>query len=229
VHVPLQVAGLPADSVLLADRSEVCLIGVGGKPEYCGTGEDMHVHKEGPDYLEAQTYQKIEVPVAVYRRLKDQPTRLEINYSLTQWRLDRSDAIPAVGGDQRIPGLGRCKTKVNEDETAVELSCMQPGKGAHRSNVCVVAFLENATNGRRNSEYFVCEPNYSHSFGDFGSVMTHFDASLLFRDALELAPYPVAVSQLSQSRIVSRLYQPTDHFTRRLVIPQITLQDWEAR
>jgi len=57
--------------------------------------------------------------------------------------------------------------------------------------------------------------------------MTHFKTSLLFKDALELAHYPVAVSQLSQSRIVNRLYQPTDHFTRRLVITQITLKEWE--
>jgi hypothetical protein len=57
--------------------------------------------------------------------------------------------------------------------------------------------------------------------------MTHFKTSLLFRDALDLMPFPVAVSQLSQSRLVTRLYQPTNHFTRRLVIPQITLKEWE--
>ena len=229
VHVPLQVAGLPTDSVLLADRSEVCLISARGKTEYCGTGEDMHVYKEGPDSGEAQTYQKIDVPVAVYRRLKDQPTRLEINYSLTQWRLGGSYAMPAVGGDQRIPGLGWCKTKVNEDETVVELSCMQPGKGPHCGNVCATGFLENATSGRRNPEYFACEPNYSPYFGDFHSIMTHFNAGLRFRDALGLAHFPVDGPQLAQSRIVNRLYQPTDHFTRQLVIPQITLQEWEAR
>jgi hypothetical protein len=229
VHVPLQIAGLPTDSVLLADRSEVCLISAGGKTEYCGTGEDMHVYKEGPDFGEVQTYQKIEVPVAVYRRLRDQPTRVEINYSLTQWQLGRSYAMPAVGGDQRIPGLGWCKTKVNDDETVVELSCMQPGKGPHCGNVCATGFLENATSGRRNPEYFACEPNYSPYFGDFDSVMTHFNAGLRFRDALGQAHFPVDGSQLAQSRIVNRLYQPTDHFTTRLVIPQIMLQEWEAQ
>ena len=59
MHVPLQVAGLPTDSVLLADRSEICLISAGGKTEYRGTGEDMHFYKEGPDFGEAQTYQKL--------------------------------------------------------------------------------------------------------------------------------------------------------------------------
>jgi hypothetical protein len=123
--------------------------------------------------------------------------------------------------------LGRCKTKVNEDETAVELSCVQLGKGPHCCNVCVTAFLENAANGTRNPEYITCAPNYSPYFGTLDSIMTHFKTSLLFKDALELAHYPVAVSQLSQSRIVNRLYQPTDHFTRRLVITQITLKEWE--
>jgi hypothetical protein len=137
--------------------------------------------------------------------------------------------MPAVGGDQRIPGLGWCKTKVNEDETVVELSCMQPGKGPHCGNVCATGFLENATSGRRNPEYFACEPNYSPYFGDFHFVMTHFNAGLRFRDALGLAHFPVDGPQLAQSRIVNRLYQPTDHLTRQLVIPQITLQEWEAR
>jgi hypothetical protein len=229
VHVPLQVAGLPTDSVLVADRSDVCLIGVGGKTEYCGTGWELKVRKEGPDAGEGSTYQEIDVPVAVYRRIKDQPTRLEINYSLTQWRLYNSYAVPAVGGDERMPGLGWCKTRVNESETGVELHCMQPGKGGA---ACATGFLENATTGRRNPEKFACEPDYSPYFegsNSTPSVTTRFNAYFEFRDRAGLAHFPVDGPQLSQSRIVIRLYQPEDHFTRRLVIPQITLKEWEAQ
>jgi hypothetical protein len=229
VHVPLQVAGLPTDSVLLADRSEVCLIGASGKTEYCGTGQELRVSKEGPDPGEAQIYQEIDVPFAVYRHVKDQPTGLGINYSLTQWRLDRSYAIPAVGGDERTPGLGWCKTKVNEAETAVEIRCMQPGKGPTCRSGCASGFLENATSGRRNPEKFDCHPDYSPYFVGADSIMTRFNANFEFRDATGLAHFPVDGPQLLQSRVVVRLYQPTDHFTRQVVIPRIKLQEWEAQ
>ena len=238
VHVPLRVAGLPADSVLLDDRFDVCLIGTGGKTEYCGTGDtykEFRIRKEGPDAgSEAQIYQEIDVPSAVYGRIKDQPLRLEINYSLTQWRLDKSYALPAVGGDQRMPGLGRCTTHVSKpvDPTYATLTCMQPGKGEPYGTECRSAFLENATTGQRNPTRFACyDPDYTPYFVGSYSVMTDFIENLDLRDPSDSwsAHFPVDRSQLSQSRVVVRLYQPTDHFTRQVVIPRITLKEWEAQ
>jgi hypothetical protein len=42
------------------------------------------------------------------------------------------------------------------------------------------------------------------------------------------AQYPVDGSQLAESQVVLRTYQPLDHFTRRLVIPEIRLKDWAS-
>jgi hypothetical protein len=58
--------------------------------------------------------------------------------------------------------------------------------------------------------------------------MTRFGAGLPFHDPSGLAQYPVDGSQLAESRVVLRIYQPLDHFTRRLVIPEIRLKDWES-
>jgi hypothetical protein len=214
------------------------LIGAGGETEYCGTGDaykEFRIRKEGPDAgSEAQIYQEIDVPSAVYGRIKDQPLRMEINYSLTQWRLDKSHALPAVGGDQRMPGLGQCTTHAYEPEraAAVALTCLQPGKGEPYGTGCYSAFIENATTGQRNPTRFSCyNPDYTPYFVGSGSVMTQLLDNLSLRDPSDSwsAHFPVDRSQLSQSRVVVRLYQPTDHFTRQVVIPRITLKEWEAQ
>jgi hypothetical protein len=55
------------------------------------------------------------------------------------------------------------------------------------------------------------------------------EANLPFRDPSGLTHFPVDGPQLPTSRVVLRLYQPEDHFTRHLVIPAVTLQDWESK
>ena len=58
--------------------------------------------------------------------------------------------------------------------------------------------------------------------------MGRFGMTLPFFDPSGLAQYPVEGSQLGESRVVLRVYRPVDHFTRRLVIPEIRLRDWES-
>jgi hypothetical protein len=56
--------------------------------------------------------------------------------------------------------------------------------------------------------------------------MGRFGRNLPFHDPTGLAHYPVDGSQLAESQVVLRSYQPLDHFIRRLVIPEIRLKDW---
>lgn len=226
VHVPLHLTGLPNDTVLEADRAAVRLTGPGGKTKYFGPGDDLEVRKEGSSDGEARTYQEIDIPDKIYNRIKGQPARLEIDYSLTALRLESAYAIPAVGGDQRMPGVGWCETQMNESGTAVELHCMKPGKGLS----CGSVFLEDGQSGKRNPERSACSPDYSPYSGQYApDDMSRFAVNLSFRDAAGLAQYPVGSSQIAGARVVLRAYGAEDHFTRMLVVPQITLKDWEAR
>ena len=59
--------------------------------------------------------------------------------------------------------------------------------------------------------------------------MSRFGVNLPFRDPSGLAYFPVDGPQLPKSQVVVRLYQPEDHFTRHLMIPSVTLQDWESK
>jgi hypothetical protein len=54
-----------------------------------------------------------------------------------------------------------------------------------------------------------------------------FRMSIRFRDTTGLARFPVGASQLPGSRLVVHTYEPQDHFSRQLVIPEIRLSDWE--
>lgn len=224
VFLPLQVAGTHRDAFLLTDLVEVRLIRLGGKVAFHGRGENLEFADEGSN--KNSPYQEIQVPSSVYRDIKDQAVRVEVEYSLTLFGLRESYSIPALGGDERMPGFGWCETKMNEAETAVELRCMQPGKVP----TCATLFLENEATRQRNPARSSCHGEYSpYSGWYFGDNMAHFGANIPFRDASGLAKYPVDGPQLPNSRVVIRVYEPEDHFTRSLVIPQIKLRDWEAQ
>jgi hypothetical protein len=226
VFLPLQIAGVHTDAFLLSDRVEVRLISTDGKIVFRGIGEGVELAKEGPNPAEQAIYQEIHVPASVYREIKDRPIRAEVDYSLTLFGLSKSYAMPALGGDQRMPGFGWCETKMNETETAVEFRCMQPGKGP----TCATLFLENETKGQRNPERSSCRGEYSpYSGGYTGDNMAHFGANIPFRDASGLAKFPVDGPQLPESQVIIRVYEPEDHFTRSLTISEIRLKDWEAQ
>lgn len=226
VFLPLQVAGIHSDAFLLSDLVDVRLIGRDGKVAFHGRGEGVEIAKEGPKPADDPIFQEIQVPESIYREIKDQPIRVEVAYSLTLFGLSKSYAMRAVGDDQRMPAFGWCETKMNEGETAVELRCMQPGKGP----TCATLFLEREATGQRNPERSSCHGDYSPYSGWYtGDNMARFGANIPFRDPSGLAKFPVDGPQLSQSRVVIRVYEPEDHFTRALMIPQIKLQDWEAQ
>ena len=226
VFLPLQIAGTHPDAILLTDRVEARVMGSDGGVLYHGNGDSLYVDRPGMAGTEEPIYQRIAVPVGVYRGFKDEPVRVEINYSLTLFGLSRAYSIAALSGDERMPGFGWCQTKMNEAETAVELRCMKPGKGP----TCATVFLENASTGARNPARSGCGSDYT-PYGDrpFPDNITHFGGNIPFRDTSGLAKFPVDGPQLPQSRVVIRVYEPEDHFTRSLTIPAIRLKDWEAQ
>lgn len=224
VFLPLQIAGVRNDVILLADRVEIHVIGQDGRAVYHGTGDSFELAREGQP-RESPVYQKIALPMAVYLNAKDQAVQVRVDYSLTLFGLARSHSLAALDGAERMPGWGSCKTKINEAGTAVELRCIEPGKGP----ICGTAFLENASTGAQNPPRSSCRSDYGPFMDQVPGNFTRFGTNLQFRDPSGLAKFPVDGSQLPKSRVVIRMYGPEDHFTRSLVIPQIRLKDWEAQ
>ncbi len=226
VFLPLKVAGVRNDAILLVDRVEVRLIAPDGRVLYHGTGEPFEVAREGPQPRGAPVYQQISIPMALYGSAKDQTVQVRLDYSLTLFGLGKSYGMSALDGEQRMPGWGWCKTRMNDAGTVVELRCMVPGKGP----TCATAFLENASSGVQNPSRSSCQSEY-RPFADnpLPDNFARFGVNLPFRDASGLARFPVDGSQLPRSRVVIRDYEPEDHFTRSLMLPQIKLKDWEAQ
>lgn len=67
-----------------------------------------------PQNGELWIYQGVAFPRSVYEGIKNRPLQLEVDYSLTLLE-GSSYAIPALGGDQVLPGLGTCTTKMDDD------------------------------------------------------------------------------------------------------------------
>jgi hypothetical protein len=225
VYLPLRIASLHDDVVLRADHSEVRLITPDRRTKSIESFDNLEVRNEGHGESEKRIYYGIHVPSDIYAFINDQPVRLEIDYSLTLFGLAASHALPAFNGDQRMPDVGWCATKVNGTGTSVMLRCLQAGK----TPSCGTVFLEHIPSGRRNPPISFCSPDYApYLRRSLPDAMGRFGRNLPFRDPTGLAHYPVDGSQLAESQVVLRTYQPLDHFTRRLVIPEIRLKDWES-
>jgi hypothetical protein len=177
-------------------------------------GRAIELPQIGPRSYE-DAHQLTFVPESTYNGIKDQSVRLELDYSLTLLQAGPEQSMPALDGDQQVPGVGRCVTRTNPAASRVELGCLSLGKGS-----IATWFLENTRTGQRNSESMAPSAGYAPYFGRIdGDSMNRFSGNL---------PYQGDESQLKDEREVFRVYRPLAHFTRQVVIPNIRLSDWKA-
>lgn len=227
VFLPLRIAGIPHDSILISDRVDLH-ISNDGRGIYHGVGEDLEIDRNETSSPGQSAYQEVELPTSLYASVTEAMVAVRADYSLTLFGLANSYSLPALNGSERMPELGWCKTQINESETAVELRCMQLSKAP----ICATLFLENISTGHQNPPRSICSSSYGltrHLLAYVSSAMARYGGNLPFRDTTGLAKYPVDGSQLAQSRVVIRVYEPVDHFTRTVTIPNIRLADWEAQ
>jgi len=241
IWMPVRLSGLVPNSIVLDDRAYVRIIGRDGTTLYRGLaiGEPQATNRvdAAPTSVDdlpvrtttggdVQTHQLITLPRRIYELVRDRPVRVEMDYSLTLFRLDASDTIAAVNGDKRIAHLGLCRTKIDDDGDEIEISCLKTGGNV----TCGTAFLENAVTAQRNPPYNFCNKYYPPITAHFiPDAMFRFRGELHFRDPQGLAKYPVDSSQLANIRVSLKTYAPVAHFTRHLTIPEIRLGDWVAR
>jgi hypothetical protein len=228
VLLPVRVLGLPEDSLLLSDRTDVRIADDDGTTLYqgktspnLGYGDDLSVGIATAG--DASTHQRIVLPARVYEHVRGRAIRLELDYSLTLLRVEAETTLSGMDGNDRSTLFGWCKTKLDEDADDVELGCVRP---AH-SPSCVMATLTNPTTGKRNPENVFCAPDYTpFQVQLIPGVMSRFGGAMPFRDTKGLAKYPVDGSQLGAAQVALRAYRPLAHFTRRLDVPSLRLEDW---
>lgn len=235
IWLPLRVSGLVSDSIVINDRTSVRIINGTGETLYQGpTMGQLHAISDIMDNFpvrtaaagDVRTHQLITLPGRIYDLVRNRPVRVELDYSLTLFRIEGSDKIAAVNADRRMPDIGKCKTGIDSDGDEVEVLCIAPG----RPLSCASAVLENTASGRHNPSRDFCVPDYNpypRPFMRFS--MYPFGLDLNFRDPQGLAKYPVDSAQLADAQVALRTYNPVAHFTRHLTISEIRPEDWEAQ
>jgi hypothetical protein len=228
--LPVRVTGVAPGAILMSDRAFIRLIGHDGTTLYrgrttvnIGYGDDFPAQTNSGS--EVRLHQRITVPDGIYKRLRTQSVRAEIDYSLTLFRVAAATTIPALNGNARFSAFGWCRTAVDADGDDIELGCTKIGNAPQ----CETVALQNPRNGRRNPGTPYCEPDYAPLSPHWRpDLMSHFGADIKFHDLQQLARYPVDGSQLSEARVALTSYEPVAHFARHLIISDIRLGDWAA-
>ena len=215
ILLPLRFSGVPSDLVLHGDRSAVRLVDATGKTVYHGS-ESVLFNSPTVAAGDGQRAfrQTIHIPADLYQQIQDKTLRLEIDYSLTLLRVRVQPPMPAVGADQRIPDVGRCVTRLNDSGTYIEVGCV--GLGAVPPLFSMT--LEQPRSERPN----IANIGYPLDYAPFRPRFS-LDALDYYNTAL-----PADKVQLRNAQVVLRLYEPVDHFSRIVTVPEVRLRDWQV-
>lgn len=247
--LPLRVAGLKAGEILFLDRADIRIAEDAPTTSHGGAADTGAMLYEGPANLsidgvasiadtqmaisaadgaggQAHSYEPIFIPRSVLAKLGGRPVTLVLRYTLTLLRAVPAVSLPAVGGDANLPGIGWCATRVDGDGDAVELGCIRTAYPLS----CVSFRLEETSGALRNPAISHCNPDYAPlPIDNWYTALDNFGVELPFFDRSGLAHYPVDGPALGRSRIVAVRYAPVAHFSRRLQIGGIRLQEWQAQ
>ena len=227
LFLPVAVSGLPSESLVLSDRADIRLTGEDGSPFYNGRTvaspgyhDDFFVNTAAGGSV--RTFQQIVLPPKIIAIVRSRPVRAEIDYSLTLFRRQTLEAIPAIDGDKRIQVFGWCKTRIDPDGDEVQFGCLKAGTPPP----CFSLELENPENGRHNPENFSCTPDYApYRLHLYPNALSQFGNGVRFGDTQGFARFPVDGTQLSTARVIASSYEPAAHFTRH-VITEVQPTDW---
>jgi hypothetical protein len=205
VPAPLRTIGLGEDQLLEVNEMSGRLTGPGA------TEIDVGNQLGSPFIGAGGSYETVWVPEEVYNRVKDQPVRIVMEYSLTLVQATPPQTIPAEGGDRWMEGVGRCATRGSAKGTYVELGCLFPGRAP-----CLAFSVTYPGAGQR--------PDRNPACGrDYAPYVDHVEGDSISRFAREL---PIMESQWKDAQVVLTAYHAAAHFTRQVVIPNIRLSDW---
>jgi hypothetical protein len=215
IYVPIRLDGLAPGTLPWVDRATVTLRAAGGQILFAGRGDDWKYRDGGLGY------QVIRVPALLFERVKDQPLALALDYSFTLLAPGKAVAIPALGADRQLPGIGRCASGRDSDGNDVALRCVQTGQPPS----CVEVTLE--AGGVRNPATRICAPDYAPFSARFlPDALSRFEVEAPFRDRLGLGHYPVSGPQLEQAQLLLTAYAPRAHLTRRVAVQGLRLSSW---
>jgi hypothetical protein len=199
IVLPLRFSAFSTGTLLHGDRTTVRLVGGDGVVVFSGLGHVFDVASDG----DGTVGQAVDIPADVYKKISEQPLRLELGYYAT---LLRGQTITRMGLNEtrRIPGFGWCATR--NKIGVIDIGCRTAG---------ALPFCISVTAGTA-PEAFQCELNYE-------PVPLRFSVDPIDHWEVKIPTLPGAV--MAPIEFAFRIYEPEDHFFRDVVVPQIRLRD----
>jgi hypothetical protein len=223
----LRATNLPGNTQLRPDHYTVRVLDGDGKALYQGESKlRMSIYPEPGAPLRqedgtsapvvAQQAVEIRSPIPLHR--PGQIVRVEIDYSLTLFRAVAQDWIADVGNDQVLAGFARCTTRPRNGGDAVNMVCLS----THPWSACLAGYRIERHTGKKTWHFTSCDTvDYAPFTGaiwrDAYFRLGWFGAGQGLSAGAQTAGNPGAAANLIETLL------PQDHFTRRVVIPQLRL------
>jgi hypothetical protein len=208
----VEFAGLPEGSLVHIDRAAVRISDADGHRLYQGMGHSFAVRAARPGD-KARLLQLVDLPRHVYERLYAQKLQLQVRYYLTVLRPRVLAALPARADAQRVPELGSCASKIDDEGKGLDVACARVGE----QPMCLSLSLRSHDGAAQGTQQFVCDLNYEPGALRFsGDVFDHFDANL---------PFAVGGVTAQDAEIAITSYDAVEHLERTLLVPSFRLRD----
>ena len=221
IYLPLEVSGLPEGGILKSDRASVRMVTSDGQAFVLGVAGDFEPMPRGS--VPNTTYSPLYIPNALYKRFAHEPVRLEVDYSATLLKREDMGSMAALNGQRDFRTIGRCSTRMNSAETAIDVRCLQPGT----IPLCTAAVLTDGSSNLQNPSKVSCLPNYAPIYPMMiPDGMSRYSVTLPFRDPNSSSNYPVQGKRLATSKVDIAVYTGDDHFNRRVLLSDIRMEDW---
>ena len=233
--LPVRVSGLPADSILRTDWLELRLVAADGRVLYTadkeqlytgGMGKDgnftLSVYHAGPGTGESRTHQVFKIPMAAYLRVKDQPVRVVVDYTMTLFGRQATARVPVLFGRQKIDGIGICASRAStSSENEIEVACYQAPEFSH----CLIKTVENTKTGERNPPEDECYPSYQPALLRAARVTEPARQAMIYgyADWMKSKRYPVRMADIATSQFAIAAYASRAHLQRHYETPLLYL------
>jgi hypothetical protein len=254
LHIPLRVEGLPPDTVLRAEMWDSFALVKSGKVKAFSRDRNRNFHVNGPAHLKLGMEHLDPDPMEYpYNdpETRDEPFQLEIELSMTLLRVQKSTELrslfrPVSGTGFSIgsgPGpffrfsqactemttymthAGPDDEDAEPNDTQIDLHCAP----VTATEPCVSLVLKDLP------PPFVLRPSLTcfRSYSPFvDRLLPGGDAVRLrasFYDPADVLHYEdLGFERMRDVESALRWYKPVDHFTRKIVIPNVRLKDWIA-
>jgi hypothetical protein len=218
ISLPLAISGLPADTVLWADRVEVRLVDANERVVFVGVGDELEV-RATPGRAPAD--QTILIRPDIYDLYRDRDLRVEIDYELTLLGPEHVLSLPAAQGEAMLSSDAKCGARLRRNASSIEFRCQT----LNRVPSCFVARLEHESSGSRNREFLACRPDYVPS-RQGPELFRRYGIDAPFVAGAETAQDPVGAADLDEAVVRFETYEARAHFTRHLIVPELRLMDW---